>query len=106
VGIHALMSLTVTRRRKEIGIRIALGASRGRLLASIFRRAALQLGVGGFIGAVLGLVLLRDPDVAAESPLPVIVVTAVMLIAGLIATAWPARRGMRIQPMEALRDEK
>jgi putative ABC transport system permease protein len=106
VGIHALMSLTVTRRRKEIGIRVALGASSGRVLASIFSRAALQLGVGGVIGAVLGVVLLRNPDVASESALPVIVITAVMLIAGLLATAWPARRGMRIQPMEALRAEE
>jgi putative ABC transport system permease protein len=103
VGIHALMSLTVTRRRKEIGIRVALGASSGRLLASIFSRTALQLGVGGVIGAVLGVVLLRDPDVASESTLPVLVVTAVMLMAGLIATALPARRGMRIPPTEALR---
>ena len=103
VGIHALMSLTVTRRRKEIGIRVALGASSGRLLASIFSRAALQLGVGGVIGAILGVVLLRDPDVASESTLPVLVVTAVMLMAGLIATALPARRGMRIPPIEALR---
>ena len=107
VGIHALMSLTVTRRRKEIAIRVALGASRGRLLASIFSRAALQLGVGGVIGAVLGGVLLRvNPDTASESTLPVLVVTGVMLMAGLIATALPARRGLRIQPMEALRAEE
>jgi hypothetical protein len=59
VGIHALMSVTVTRRRKEIGIRIALGASRGRLLASIFSRAAWQLALGGSVGALLGALLLR-----------------------------------------------
>ncbi|MBA2244157.1 MAG: hypothetical protein H0W11_04320, partial [Gemmatimonadetes bacterium] len=46
-GIHALMSLTVTRRRKEVGIRTALGARPGRLLASIFSRAAWQVGLGG-----------------------------------------------------------
>jgi ABC-type lipoprotein release transport system permease subunit len=101
------MSLTVTRRRNEIGIRVAFGSSRGRLLASIFSRAALQLGVGGVIGAVLAVVLLRvNPDTASESTLPVLVVTALMLMAGLIATAWPAWRGMRIQPMEALRAEE
>jgi predicted lysophospholipase L1 biosynthesis ABC-type transport system permease subunit len=104
VGIHALMSLTVTRRRKEIGIRIALGANRGQLLASIFSRAALQLGLGGFVGSLLGGALLRltgDPGPEAVTFLAGVVVS--MLAAGLLAAAAPARRGICIQPMEALR---
>lgn len=103
VGIQALMSLTVTLRRKEIGIRMALGASRGRLLASIFSRAALQLGVGGLVGLLLGAALLRvngDTGVRATTFLGAVV--ALMLIAGLIAAARPALSGIRIQPVEAL----
>jgi putative ABC transport system permease protein len=107
VGIHALMSLTVTRRRKEIGIRVALGATSSRLLASIFSRAALQLGFGGLVGSLLGGVMLRfDEQPGAEAPALLAGVVGVMLLAGLVATAFPARRGMQIQPMEALRAEE
>jgi hypothetical protein len=104
-GIHALTSLTVTRRRREIGIRAALGARPGRLLASVFARAAWQLGVGAAIGAVLGTALLSGNDLMAEAVLSLSSVVIIMLIAGLVAAIGPARRGLRIQPMEALRAE-
>jgi len=57
-GIYALMSFTVSRRRREIGIRIALGARIGRVLAGIFARAMSQIG----IGIVLGLVGIEHPE--------------------------------------------
>jgi hypothetical protein len=105
-GINALMSLTVTRRRKEIGIRIALGARPGRLLASIFSRAAWQLGLGGLVGAVLGAFLLRaSGDTGPVAAVILAVVVVLMVTAGLVAAVGPARRGVRIHPMETLRDE-
>lgn len=105
-GIHALTSLTVTRRRKEIGVRVALGARPGRLLASIFARAAWQLGLGGLLGALLGgALLVGNGGAGPEAALFLGGVVALMLITGLLAAVGPARRGLGIQPMEALKEE-
>jgi hypothetical protein len=107
-GIYAMMSFTVSQRRKEIGIRAALGADAGRLLRSIFTRAALQLAAGIVVGTVLALMIDRASEgemlgSLGRSLLPVTAV--VMAIVGLFATIGPARRGLRIQPTEALRAE-
>lgn len=104
-GMHALMSLAVTRRRKEIGVRTALGARPSGLLASIFSRAAWQLGLGGFLGAVLGGALLLGNGLAwRDAAIYLGGVVVLMLTAGLLATLGPARRGLGIQPMEALKE--
>lgn len=107
-GIYALMSFTVTQRRREIGIRSALGANPRRVLASIFSRAALQLGLGVAVGLAVAIWMnwLTEGDVmggAGEIVLPGVAV--VIMAAGLLAAWGPARRGLRIQPMEALREE-
>ncbi len=107
-GIYAMMSFTVSQRRKEIGIRAAMGADAGQLLRSIFTRAALQLAAGIVVGTLLALMI----DQASEGEMlgalgrALLPVTAVvMTIVGLFATMGPARRGLRIQPTEALRTE-
>jgi ABC-type antimicrobial peptide transport system permease subunit len=106
-GIYALMSFTVSQRRKEIGIRAAMGADARQLLISVFSRAAGQLGAG----VVAGLALAVGVDAASAgdalgaaglTALPVIAVA--MVVVGLLAALGPARRGLRIQPTEALRD--
>jgi predicted permease len=107
-GIYAMMSFTVSQRRKEIGIRAAMGADAGQLLRSIFTKAALQLAAGVVVGIVLALVIDRASDgellgAFGRALLPVTAV--VMTIVGLFATIGPARRGLRIQPTEALRAE-
>ncbi|CAN5893106.1 hypothetical protein BH23GEM7_BH23GEM7_14830 [soil metagenome] len=100
------MSLTVTRRRKEVGIRTALGARPGRLLASIFSRAAWQVGLGGLVGSALGGALLFLNGLTSwEAAAFLGGVVVLMLTAGLVAAVGPARRGLSIQPMEALREE-
>jgi hypothetical protein len=105
-GIHALMSLTVTRRRKEIGVRTALGARPGRLLASLFSRAAWQLGLGGLLGSLPGAALLMANGLAGRAAATFLCGVAVLMLAtGLMATLGPARRGLGIQPMEVLREE-
>jgi peptidoglycan/xylan/chitin deacetylase (PgdA/CDA1 family) len=105
-GIHALMSLTVTRRRREIGIRAALGAHPGRLLAGIFSRAAGQLGLGALAGVLLGGALLHGNDATARAAVTCLGgIVVLMLAAGLVAALGPARRGLAIQPMEALRED-
>lgn len=107
-GIYAMMSFTVSLRRKEIGIRAALGADAGQLLRSVFAKAALQLAAGVAVGIVLALMIDRATDGEMLGPfgrdlLPVTAV--VMTTVGLFATIGPGRRSLRIQPTEALRAE-
>ena len=107
-GIYAMMSFTVSQRRKEIGIRAAMGADAGQLLRSIFTRAALQLAAGIVVGTVLALMIDRasEGEMLGSLGRALLPVTAVvMTIVGLFATIGPARRGLRIQPTEALRAE-
>ena len=107
-GIYAMMSFTVSQRRKEIGIRAAMGADAGQLLRSIFTRAALQLAAGIVVGTVLALMIDRasEGEMLGTFGRALLPVTAmVMTIVGLFATIGPARRGLRIQPTEALRAE-
>lgn len=107
-GISAMMSFAVTRRRREIGVRTALGASRSRVIASIFSRSMRQLAIGALIG--MGVTALLDRitrgDLLGGQTGPLLAfVAAIMLLSGLIATLGPARRALRIQPMDALRQE-
>jgi predicted lysophospholipase L1 biosynthesis ABC-type transport system permease subunit len=106
-GIAALMSFAVTRRRREIGIRVALGASHGRLMGAVFMRPARQLGLGLVIGAVAAAALdnlTGGQMLDGRAVLLVPLVAALMVLAGLLATLAPARRAMRIHPVQALRD--
>lgn len=101
-GIHALMSFTVSRRTREIGIRSAIGARPARIVTAIFSRAFAQLGLGVLIGATFAAALRRD-DLATDGPLMLAVIVGTMLTVGLIACFIPARRALRIQPTEALK---
>ena len=107
-GIHAMMSFTVARRWREIGIRVALGADARRVLMGIFGRVGAQIAsrrccrpdpgwdprVGDAERRWGGNGLILFPAVAA-----------VMFAVGLLAAAGPARRGLSVQPTEALRTE-
>ncbi|MGH9385146.1 MAG: FtsX-like permease family protein, partial [Vicinamibacterales bacterium] len=107
-GIYSLMSFTVARRRREIGIRAALGADRHRLLLGIFSRALGQLGTGaalGMLGAIGFEQLLEGEMLQGRGTVILPLVALVMATAGLLAAIGPARQGLRIQPTEALREE-
>jgi ABC-type antimicrobial peptide transport system permease subunit len=107
-GIYALMSFIVARRRKEIGIRTALGADPIRILRSIFSRALGQLAVGAAVGVVAASLLdnLTEGELMRGNAAIVLpIVAAVMTLVGLTAAIGPARRGLRIPPTEALRDQ-
>ena len=101
-GIHALMAFTVSRRTREIGIRAALGARPRRVMARIFARALLQIGLGVLVGS--GLASLWGLDSAREVAV-LMATVGVMLTVGVLACAVPLRRALRIQPTEALRAE-
>lgn len=106
-GVYAMMSFTVARRRREIGIRAALGASPRRVLGGIFARASAQLGAGVLAGLVLAAALDRlAGDVLGDRVrLLLPAVAALMVGVGLLAALGPARRGLAVQPTEALREE-
>ena len=107
-GIYAMMSFTVARRRREIGIRAALGADARRILAGVFRRAAAQLAAGVTVGLTLAATVdwLGDGLLTGGNTLLLMPsVVAVMTLVGLAAAVAPARRGLAVQPVEALRDE-
>lgn len=107
-GIYSLMSFTVARRRREIGIRAALGANRNRILVGIFSRVLAQLGAGAVLGliAAVGLEQILEGDMVRNYRamlLPLVVLVTMTI--GVIAAIGPVRQGLRIQPIEALRDE-
>jgi putative ABC transport system permease protein len=110
VGIYGVMNYSVSRRTREIGIRISLGASRGDVLRMVFLRALAQALTGtaaGAAGAVL-LSRLMAKMVYGVRPTDTLTFTGVTILLGLaalIATGVPARKAARIEPMTALRSE-
>ena len=105
-GIYALMSFTVTQRTREIGIRTALGAPPQHVLRNVFGRAAWQVLVGVVVGSVLSAAAFVAIGVGALRAMPLLLaVAAIMAFVALLATLGPARRGVRIQAIDALRAE-
>jgi predicted permease len=103
-GLYALMAVAVTRRTREIGIRVALGATPRRVLRTVFNRAARQLGGGILAGNSLILLFAWRADSLTTGLLVSSLITSVIMAAvGVLACAAPARRALRVQPTEALR---
>jgi len=104
-GIYALVSVSVARRTREIGLRAALGASRAALVRGVLYRAVVLVGSGVLAGN--GLLLLfawQATEVSIARFIPSLLGTsAIMLGVGLVACVEPARRALRIQPMDALK---
>ena len=106
-GLYALMLVTVTQRRREIGIRMALGADRRQVLSGIFWRAAMQVGGGIAIGLTIAMVA-NHGDMKMDNFNGLVVLPAVsifMLIVGVLAALGPARRGLAIQPSVVLKED-
>jgi predicted permease len=109
-GIYGVMAYAVSRRTREIGIRMAIGATQAQVLASVARSAAILIGTGLvlglgmalFAGRLLGRILY---GVKPSDPVTFAIVFAIMLGVGAAATFLPARRATRIDPMQALRQE-
>jgi putative ABC transport system permease protein len=105
------MSFTLSRRTREIGIRVALGAAPRSIIRAIFSRAFGQIGLGILAGSVPGYLLVAygAPEMAGGGGTLLAVVATVAIaafIAGVTALACllPARRALRIPPTEALRE--
>ena len=106
-GVYALMSFTVTQRRRESGMRTARGASQSQVLIKVFSRAARQIGTGVAVGAVAAALIdsATGPKTTVSSVVLVPIVAIIMIAVGLGAACLPTRRGLAIQPVEALRSE-
>jgi len=110
VGLYGVMSYMVTRRRNEIGIRMALGADRATVIRMILRDGVLLLGIGLFVGAVLSMAAARAATTLLFGVSPGDPATLATAALGLAAVAtlasWiPAHRASRLDPTAALREE-
>ena len=110
VGIYGVISYSVTQATQEIGIRMALGARPGDVLAMIFRYAGALLGAGlvlGLGGALAAgrLIATQLYGVKPSDPLTFAAVAGALLLTGIVASAIPAFRATRVDPLVALREE-
>ena len=102
------MAYSVAQRTRELGIRLALGASRQRVLKAELRRASAVVGVGVAAGLVGAAAFTRVLDallfgVSATDPAVFALIIALLAAVGLVASWIPARRATRVDPMVALR---
>ncbi|MCL4401785.1 MAG: FtsX-like permease family protein, partial [Acidobacteria bacterium] len=109
-GLYGLISYSVTQRTREIGIRMALGAQRGKTMAMVLGQAVILVAIGaaiGIAGAAWGTRILASLvyGISLHDPVTFATVVLVMLAVGVLASYVPARRATRIDPMNALRYE-
>ena len=110
IGLYAVLSYMVAQRTLEIGLRLALGAQRENVLGLILRRGLLLAAIGLGIGIVSSVVLTRFLTellygVKPLDPVTFFAVSAVLLLVSLIASAAPAYRAARLDPMRTLREQ-
>jgi hypothetical protein len=121
VGIHGLLSHEVEQSTRDIGVRMALGATRGNVVRTITRRAAAMVAAGIAAGAMLTLLASRGiasllpqaqgaqsaqaANLSAQQAAVFLVLAAALFLIGLLAAMLPARRAATVDPMTALRTE-
>ena len=110
VGLYGVMAYTVEQRTNEIGLRMALGADRGHVIAMVLRGALWQIGIGLGLGiplAILAGKLMKDQLYGVQPWDPVMLAgsTVMLALAALVASVVPVRRAAGVEPMVALRNE-
>lgn len=110
IGLYGVMAYNVARRRAEIGIRVALGCARIRILNMILGEAALLLGLGLVLGAAVAVAAIRLVSsflfgVTPTDTATLLLCAGTLTAAGFAAAALPAWRASRVEPMTALRQE-
>ena len=110
VGVAGVLAFSVSGRTREFGIRLAIGSQPRHILTSVLTEGVIMAAAGVVAGAAGGYALARVAgsyiqDVRMPSVLPVIASAGVLVLAAIIASAWPAARAARIDVIEALRSE-
>jgi predicted permease len=110
VGLYGLMAYSVSRRSRELGIRMALGAQRADVLLTVLRKAAFLLCLGLVSGLACSWMATRTIQaflfgVGAHDPATILLVCLLLAVCGFIAALIPARRAASIEPMHSLRTE-
>ena len=110
IGLYGVMSFMVARRRSEIGIRLALGAERSRVVAMIVREALVLLSVGAVIGVALSMASGRAVaallyGLTPSDPATITTAVGGLALVSLLASWLPARRASRVPPTVALRED-
>jgi ABC-type antimicrobial peptide transport system permease subunit len=110
IGLYGLINHEVELRTRDIGIRMALGSTRGLVLIQILRRVAVLMVAGVGVGWILALTLRKVLATvttmhATQDLVFLAVLTATLILVGLLASIAPARRAATVDPMQALRSE-
>jgi ABC-type antimicrobial peptide transport system permease subunit len=109
-GVYGVISNSVAQQTREIGIRIALGASLPQVVGMVLWTGAKLLGIGIIVGLAASLASVKVlsglvRNVSTFDPYSFTLVTLLLFAAGLFASYWPARRAAQVNPITALRDE-
>jgi ABC-type antimicrobial peptide transport system permease subunit len=110
VGIYGVLAYSVSRRTREIGIRMALGSGSGMILAMVAREAGQLVGAGSIAGVAIAVAAARMlshvlPATAILAPSMVAACAGMMLVITILAACVPATRASRVDPLAALRHE-
>jgi ABC-type antimicrobial peptide transport system permease subunit len=110
IGIYGVLAYSVARRTREIGVRMALGAARVRVVQMVLSDSLMPVLLGAAVGVVGAIVLTRLMrsllyGISATDPLTFAVVVVVLLAVAVLASVVPAARASRVDPIVALREE-
>ena len=110
IGIYGVVAYSAAQRTREIGIRVALGAQRGNLLKLILGQGLTLAGAGLAAGLAAAFALTRFGasflyEIEPADAMTYLLVSVILVIVALVACYVPARRALRINPLEALREE-
>ena len=111
IGLYGVLAYAVSRRIREIGLRIAVGATPGCIVRLVLRQSLMLVAVGVGAGTAMAICLVRPlaafliPEVRPTDPMNFFVVAVVLLLVAVLATVAPAVRALRVDPVVALRHD-